>query len=111
MILLNTKSFAEDFKMDARAVYQKAIQSLYHKTHGKFERDENVAIELFGELVDRGTEIHCVEVEEICRQAGYDEDASRQISQIYDCIDILKRYKKSGIVSCWTEEMIDKLYE
>jgi len=97
--------------MDARAVYQKAIQSLYHKTHGKFERDENVAIELFGELLARGTEIHCVEVEEICRQAGYDEDASRQISQIYDCIDILKRYKKSGIVSCWTEEMIDKLYE
>ena len=97
--------------MDAKTVYQKAIQELYHKTHRKFERDENKAIELFGELVGRGTEIHCVVVEEICRQAGYDEDASRQIGQIYDCIDILKRYKKSGLVSCWTEESIDKLYE
>ena len=97
--------------MDARAVYQKAIQELYRKTHGKFEHDENKAIELFGELLGRGTEIHCDEVEEICREAGYDEDASRQISQIYDSIDILKRYKKHTIVSCWTEEMIDRLYE
>ena len=111
MVLLSMKSFEEDFNMDAKAVYQKAIQELYRMTHGKFERDENVAIELFGELLDRGTEIHCVVVEEICRVAGYDVDAIRQIGHIYDCIDILKMYKKSGIVSCWTEEMIDRFYE
>ena len=105
------KFIVGDFKMDAKAVYQKAIQELYRMTHGKFGRDENKAIELFGKLVGRGTQIHCDEVKEICREAGYDEDASRQIGQIYDCIDILKRYKKSTIVSCWTEEMIDRLYE
>jgi hypothetical protein len=105
------KFITGDFKMDAKAVYQKAIQELYRMTHGKFERDENKAIELFGKLVGKGTQIHCDEVKEICREAGYDEDASRQIGQIYDCIDILKRYKKSTIVPCWTEEMIDKLYE
>lgn len=97
--------------MNTEGIYQKAIKKLHHKTYGKFEHDENKAIELFDKLLSRGIEFHCDDVKRICQKVGYDEAASQEISHIYDCIDIYKRYKNGKIPSCWTVEMIDELCE
>lgn len=97
--------------MNAEGIYQKAIKKLLHKTYGKFEHDENKAIELFDKLLSRGIELHCDDVKRICQEVGYDENASQEISQIYDCIDIYKQYKNGKTTLCWTVEMIDELCE
>ncbi len=95
--------------MDAKGIYQKAIKELLHKTYGKFEHDENKAIELFDKLLSRGIEIRCNDVKRICQEVGYDKYASQEISQIYDHINIYKQYKNGKIISCWTVEMIEEL--
>ena len=97
--------------MDAEGIYQKAIKKLYHKTYGKLEHGENKAIELFDKLLSRGIKFHCDDVKRICQEVGYDENASQEISQIYDYINIYKQYKNDKIISCWTVEMIDELCE
>ena len=97
--------------MDTESIYQKAIKKLHHLTYGKFEHDENKAIELFDKLLSRGIKFHCDDVKRICQEVGYGEAASQEISQIYDYIDIYKRYKNGKIISCWTEKMIGELCE
>ncbi len=97
--------------MNAEDIYRKAIKKLFRKTYGKFEHDENKAIELFDILLSRDIEIDCDVVKRICQEVGYDEVASQEISQIYDCIDIYKQYKNGKFTSCWTVEMIDELCE
>ena len=97
--------------MNSYCVYEKAMTELYQLTHGKFEHDEEKAIELFDKLIDRGTEILPDELKELCRQAGYLEPASKDISQIYDIIKFHKDYLgKSHKNQHWTDEMIEGLY-
>lgn len=97
--------------MDAKGIYRNAIEDLSGKTHGKFEHDENKAIELFDKLLSKDVKIHCDEITEICRDMGYDLDASQEISQIYDHIDFYRRYKSGEFIMCWTDEMIESLCE
>ncbi len=97
--------------MNTEAIYQKAVKELLHKTYGRFEHDENKAIELFDKLLSKGIEIHCDDIKRICQEVGYDEHASHEISRIYDNINIYKQYKNGKIISCWTTEMIEQLCE
>lgn len=75
-------------------VYERAIRQLFDKTYGRFEHDEETAIELFDKLLDKGVESHCDTVKQFCRDAGYDECASEEIAQIYDIIHLYRAYKK-----------------
>ena len=97
--------------MNAEAIYQKAIKALHHQTYGRFEHDEEVAIELFDKLLDRGAESHCDDVKRMCEDAGYDSYASKEIGQIYDVIHIYKQYKKAKFPPSWTEDMIDDFFD
>lgn len=77
-------------------VYKKAINDLFQKTYGRFEHDEEKAIELFDILLDEGIESHCDSVKEFCREAGYDQSASEEIAQIYDILSLYKSHKKKA---------------
>lgn len=68
--------------MEASNIYRKAIELLFHKTYGKMEHGEKKAIELFDQLLGRDIESHCDVVKQFCREAGYDEHASKEIAQI-----------------------------
>jgi len=76
-------------------IYRKAINDLFPMTYCKFEHDEEKAIELFDKLLDEGIECHCDTVNQLCKEAGYDEYASKEIAQIYDIISLYKMYKKN----------------
>ena len=95
--------------MDALKTYKKAIKLLFHLTNGKFEHDENKAIELFAKLIDRGITIDCDTVKNICQEVGYLEPAAQEISMIYDIINHYKQYKTGKDISHWTNEMIDEV--
>ena len=75
-------------------VYKRAINELFQKTNAKFEHDEEIAIELFDKLLDEGIDSHCDTVNQLCKEAGYDEYASKEIAQIYDILSLYKLYKK-----------------
>lgn len=77
-------------------VYKKAIAALHEGTHGRFEHDEEKAIELFDKLLDAGEQTHCDTVRNLCIAAGYSEHAAREIAAIYDVLSLYKQYKKSG---------------
>jgi hypothetical protein len=80
--------------MTKEDIYSKAIKELFQKTYGRFEHDEDKAIELFDKLLDRGIESHCDTIKELCAKAGYDEYASEEIGKIYDTISLYRIYKK-----------------
>jgi len=77
-------------------VYKKAINGLFQKTYAKFEHDEEKAIELFDKLFDAGITSHCDTINQLCKEAGYDEYASKEIAQIYDFVYLYKLYKQKG---------------
>ena len=95
--------------MDALKIYKKAIKLLHKLTYGKFEHDEEKAIELFDKLIDRGITIHCDTVKDICQEMGYLEPAAQEVGNIYDIIDCYKQYKTGKLISHWTTEMIDEV--
>lgn len=92
--------------MTDEEIYSKAIGELFRRYY-KYEHDEKKVIELFDKLLDRGIESHCDIVKEFCRRAGYDENASNEVSQIYDIISLYKDYKESP-TEFWD---IDKLLD
>jgi hypothetical protein len=79
--------------MSHEEIYKKAIKELFQKTYGRFEHDEEKAIELFDRLLDRGIKSHCDTVKELCLEAGYVKSASEEIGKIYDIISLYKMYK------------------
>ncbi len=93
--------------MDALKTYKNAIKLLHHLTYGKFEHDEDKAVELFDKLIDRGITIDCNTVKDICQEVGYLEPAAQEVGNIYDIIDFYKQYKTGKTISHWTKEMID----
>ena len=81
--------------MANEGIYRKAIEELLQNTNGKFEHDEEKAIELFDKLLDRGIESHRDTINNLCIEVGYDKDASEEIAKIYDIISRYKSHQKS----------------
>jgi hypothetical protein len=92
--------------MTHEEIYRKAIKELFQKTYCKFEHDEDVAIELFDKLLDRGITSHCDTVKELCMEAGYDKYESKNIGKIYDVISLYKLYQKSSMVHWDIDELL-----
>jgi hypothetical protein len=80
-------------------IYRKAIKKLFQK-YGKFEHDEEKAIELFDKLLDQGIESDCSTVEQLCFEADFDKNTSEEIAKIYNIISLYKKYKKNPM-NCW----------
>lgn len=82
--------------MESNDIYRRCITTLYEKTYGKFEHDEEKAIELFDKLLDEGLSSHCDTVKKLCLEAGYGEHAAGAIAAMYDTISLYKAYKKKA---------------
>jgi hypothetical protein len=96
--------------MDNKTLYKKAVAELYDKTYGKLEdRDVTVAVELFDLLLERDKSIDCDILRGLCREEGYDEFTSNELAQIYDFVDVYRKYKEGHEIRYWDEKMIDNL--
>ena len=85
-------------------VYETAIAALYEKTYGRFEHDEEKAIELFDKLLDARIQSHCDTVRSLCLKAGYEKHAAEAIAQIYDIVSLYKAYKSKKASMHWDIE-------
>jgi len=96
--------------MNDETVYKKAVAELFSRTYGRLEdRDVIVAVELFDLLLDHGKSIHPDTLKALCKKVGYDDSTIGELAQIYDFVDVYRRYK-GGIESRrWNENMIDNL--
>ena len=83
--------------MNHEEIYRKAIKELHHKTYGRFEHDEEKAIELFDKLLDSDIKSHCDTIKRLCIEAGYDKCASKEIAKVYDIICLYKNHKKDSM--------------
>ena len=96
--------------MANETLYKKAVAELFHKTYGKLEdRDVTVAVELFDLLLERDKSIHCDTLRELCKEVGYSDSTSGELAQIYDFVDVYRKYKEGYEMRRWDEKMIDNL--
>jgi hypothetical protein len=96
--------------MSNETVYEKAVAELFHKTYGKLEdRDVTVAVELFDLLLERGKSIHPDTLKALCKKVGYHDFTSDKLAQIYDFVDVYRKYKGEIEFRRWNEKMIDNL--
>ena len=94
--------------MSNETVYDKAVAELFRKTNGKLEdRDVTVAVELFDLLLERGKSIHPDTLKALCKKVGYHDFTSGKLAQIYDFVDVYRKYKGGIEFRRWNEKMID----
>lgn len=96
--------------MANETLYEKVVAKLFHKINGGLaDRDVTVAVELFDLLLERKKRIHPDTLKELCKEAGFDDFTSGKLAQIYDFVDVYRKYKGGDEIQHWTEEMIDNL--
>ena len=95
--------------MNNKTVYEKAVVKLFQKIGGGIgDRDVTVAVELFDLLLERDKSIHPDTLNELCKEAGFDDFTRDKLAQIYDSVDEYKEYK-GRTFRYWTDELIDDL--
>ncbi len=96
--------------MTSKEIYANAVVELFHKTYGGLaDRDVTVAVELFDLLLEREKSIHPDTLKGLCKKAGFDDFTSDKLAQIWDIVDVYRKYKGGDEIRHWTEEMIDNL--
>lgn len=94
--------------MANETIYKNAVAELFEKTYGRLEdRDVTVAVELFDLLLERDKSIHCDTLKELCKEVGYADVTSAELAQIYDFVDVYRKYKKGRVIRYWDDKMID----
>ena len=98
--------------MAGETVYKKAVAALFQRTGaGLADRDVTVAVELFDLLLGRKTRIDPDSLKELCEKAHFDDFTSGKLAQIYDFVDVYRKYKGGEEIRHWTDEVIDDLFQ
>jgi len=93
--------------MSNEDIYEKAVGQLVQRYGALADRDVIAAVELFDRLLERDKNIHCDELKKLCKKVGYDDFTSGKLSQIYDFVDIYRKYKGGKDIPRWNKAMID----
>lgn len=98
--------------MNNETVYEKAVAKLFQNIGGGIaDRDVTVAVELFDLLLERDKSIHPDTLKALCKKTHFDDFTSDKLAQIYDCVDVYRKYKEGVEIRHWTDEMIADLLE
>jgi len=95
--------------MSNQDIYEKALVQFRNKYGALADRDVIVAIELFDRLLERDKNIHRDTLKALCKKVGYDDFTSGKLSEIYDFVDIYRKYKGGKDIPHWNDGMIDDL--
>ena len=91
-------------------IYEEAVAVLFQRIGaGLADRDVTVAVELFDLLLEKGKRIHPDTLKELCTKADFDDFTSAKLPQIWDIVDVYRKYKRGENIRHWTEETIDNL--
>ncbi len=95
--------------MSNEEIYKKAVTQLRDKCGELADRDVIVAVELFDRLLARDKSIDPDTLHDLCRDVGYDEFTSKELSKTYDIVDIYRKYKGGKDIPRWNDGIIDGL--
>ena len=96
--------------MTNKALYENAVALLFQKIGaGLADRDVTVAVELFDLLLEREKTIHPDTLNQLSKKAGFNDFTSDKLAQIWDIVDVYRKYKRGDEIRHWTEDMIDNL--